>query len=54
MLKKKKLQFIKYIIYLIIKVFIFNNKFKYFKVNAIIKKSINNLKIIINFWKNEK
>lgn len=45
--KKRKLKCIRYIINLIIKTFIFNNKSKFFKINIFIAESINNLKITI-------
>lgn len=49
--KEKKLRYIRYIIKLINKTFIFGNLSEFFKANIIITKSTNNLKITIKFWK---
>lgn len=47
--KERRLQYIRYIINLITKTFIFDNKYKSFKADIAIAESINNLKIVITF-----
>ena len=43
--KERKLQFIRHIINLIVKVFIFDNKFEFFKIDIAIAESTNDLEI---------